>query len=404
MEKKRRSTPWLMITGLAILGVAGLWYVRRPAPPIDVDAVKVEKGEVRELVTSSASGEVKAARRVTVRSEIAGTVSVVKKARGDRVKAGELVVAFTSDELDARLSQADANVEAARVAVGIAEERRGVAARALERAKKLRASDAISDVELDRADTEASALGRAIDQAKAALKQAEAARTLAHVAKKRASVTAPFDGVLQDVVAEVGVMLAPAQPLFDLIDDSSVRIEVPIDESDIARVTVGQKVFLRSEGQPGRVLGGVVSFIPPAVGKGELGAVDVAASALTQKDRSMRIHVAPDEPAVFRVGASVNAELLVSSRTDVLFVPSHVVLGRGVERSVYRIEDGVVKKVPFVPGLTSWERTEVRSGLALGDVVVSSLGAKGLEPGVRVKLSDGTGVPKDRVSVEAPPR
>jgi HlyD family secretion protein len=294
--------------------------------------------------------------------------------------------------------QADANVEAARVAVGAAEERQGVAARALARAKKLRASDAISDVELDRAETEASALSRGVEQAKAALKQAEAARTLAQVSKRRASVTAPFDGVLQDVVAEVGVMLAPAQPLFDLIDDSSVRIELPIDESDIARVSLGQKVFLRSEGQPGRVLAGAVSFIPPAVGRGELGTVDVAASALTQKDRSMRIHVAPEDPSAFRVGASVNAELLVSSRPDVLFVPSHVVLGRGVERSVYRVEKGVVAKVSFEPGLTSWERTEVRSGLALGDVIVSSLGVKGLEAGVRVKLSDGTGGPKDEAS------
>lgn len=389
---KGRTVKYVSLAILAASVAGGVWYLRRPPPPIEVELVRVERGEVREIVTSASSGEVKPARRVTVRAELAGTVSAVKKRRGERVAAGELVVTFTSDELEARLQQADANVEAARVAIGAAQTRLEVASRALDRARKLRKSDAISDVDLDRADTEVRALEQAVEQARAAERQSIAARRVAEVAKNRAVVRAPFPGVLQEVHAELGVQTAPGAPLFDLIDDSALRVDLPIDESDIARVFQDQEVTLRSESSPGNAILGRVSFIPPAVGRGDSGSA-LESAVIASKDRSLRIEVTPRDTSALRVGASVNAELLVRAQPEVLFVPSHVVLGRGVERFVYRVEGGVAKKVPFQPGLTSWERTEVKAGLALGDVLVASLNTKGLEDGSRVVPRPAPGQP-----------
>lgn len=385
-ERKRRSLPWVALLMVPVLGGGIVWYLRAREPPLAVETVRVERGEVREIVTSAAAGEVRAERRVLVRSEIAATVLSTKKRQGDRVTAGELCVTFQSDELDARLAQAQANVEAARVTVVMAETRLAHAARALDRAKRLKASDAISEVELERAETEHSALQQGVEQARAAEKQARAAMKLAEVARRRSAVHAPFAGVLQEVFAEVGVQVAPGAPLFDLLDDTSVTIDVPVDEADVSRIFVGQRVTLKSDSQPGRPIAGTVRLIPPAVGRSsERGALET--SVIAQKERLLYVEVEPDEPKELRVGASVNAEFLVSVRADVLYVPSHVVLGRGVLRSVFRVQGGRAIKAPFEAGLVSWERTEVRSGLEEGAEVIASLNVKGLEEGARVEVS-----------------
>jgi HlyD family secretion protein len=388
LERKRRILP--AATLLLVLSAVGaaIFYLRPEDAPAEVDAVRITRGEVRETVTAAASGDVKPVRRVIVRAELAGTVRELRGKKGERVAAGELIVLFSSDEIDARLDQAKANVDAARVSIKIAETRLETARRALARAKKLRASDAISEVDLDRAETDVKTLEDGLDQAKAAEKQARAAEEIARVARNHASVKAPFAGVLQDVFAEIGVQMAPGQALFDLIDDSGVRIDVPVDESDVSRIFVGQRVTLKSDSARGVPLFGAVALIPPAVGKpGEGGGIEgAAAGALASKDRSLYVVVTPDDPKMLRIGSSVGAEFLVRAREGVLFVPSNAVLGRGATRTVFRVEGGVARKAQFQAGLTSWERTEIVSGLSEKEVVLATLNVRDLDDGVQVRV------------------
>jgi HlyD family secretion protein len=376
---------------MLVLAGGGLAYVLRPDPPLEVETVGLELGVVREVVPSAASGEVVPARRVTVRAEMGGTVEEVLKRPGDRLLQGDLVVLFGSAELDARVAQARANVDAALVTVQIAKTRFDAVAKSHDRATKLAARGAISPVDLERSETERLAADQAVAQARAAEKQARAALDLARVAQERTKVTAPFPGVLQDVFAELGTQATPGAALFDLIDDASVRVRVPVDEADIGRIFMGQTVFLRTGANRDTELRGKVVQIPPAVGRS---AAAPMVSPIQERERAFYIDVEPEDRARFFVGASVSAEFLVSERDQVLFVPTHLVVGTGMERSVFRVENGKAKKAVFKPGLTSWDRTEVVSGLSKGDQIVSSLNKRGLEDGVRVstitKVDDAT--------------
>ena len=369
-----------MLFALVLAG-GGLFYAFRPDPPLEVETLNLVRGAVREVVPSAASGEVLPARRVTVRAEMGGTVELVAKHPGDRVAAGDLVLSFASQELDARVTQARANLDAALVTVQIAKTRFDAVAKAHERATKLAARGAIAQMELEKSDTEKLAADQSVSQARAAEKQARAALDLARVAQERAKVTAPFAGVLQDVLAELGVQATPGAPLFDLIDDASVRVRVPVDESDISRISMGQTVFLRTGANRDTEYRGKVVQIPPAVGRS---ASSPMANPMQERERAFYIDVEPEDRTRFFVGASVSAEFLVSERDDVLFVPTHLVIGTGLERSVFRVEKGRAHKVAFKPGLTSWDRTEVVSGLDKGDQIISNLNKRGLEDGVRV--------------------
>lgn len=385
---KRRSFTWPTILFTVVAAGVSLFLFTRPEPPIQVDVVRVERGEVRELVPAAAAGVVKAERRVTVRAELAGTVAAVEKRAGARVEAGAVIVRFSSDELDARLAQARANTEAGQVLVDMALDRQAVADKALERSKKLKERGAISGTDLERVEAEARAAKLNVDKAKSAVTQARAAEKLARVLLNRATVTAPFAGVLQDVTAELGVQVAPGAALFDLIDDQRVVVEVPVDEADIPKISVGQAVLIRVSGRRDDPIAGKVDFIPPALGRSS--AAPSLEASLSARDRALYVHVAPDDASGLRVGGAVDAEFLVRRRDDVPWVPTQVVMGRGMTRAVYRVQDGRARRVTFEPGLTSWERTEVVSGLEVGDVIVSSLDDKRLEDRARVTHDTAT--------------
>lgn len=403
-DRKRRGR-WIWILVLLVLGALSAALLLRPKPPLEVETVRVTRGEVRELIASAAAGEVRPARRVTVRAEIPGTVVEVKRRRGERVERKEALVVFDAGELQAREAQARANLQAAEVALAAARTRIGTAERAEKRAQTLAKGGAISDAELDRVVTELAASRHALEQAAAARRQAQAALDLARISKERAVVEAPYAGVLQDVFAEVGVQVAPGAPLFDLIDDREIYVDLPVDEADAPRVHVGQTVVLSVDASRGSTLTGKVRFVPLAVGRSsQATGFDPAAQAV-KRDRFLYVEVVPDRPEALRIGATVNAELLISAKEDVPFVPTHVVIGRGVERQVYVVKNGRAVLVPFRAGVTSWERTEVLSGLEVGTEVVSSLNAKGLADGVRIVVrgsEPAAGAPAPRVSAKGP--
>jgi HlyD family secretion protein len=380
-----RKSGWRRWVALAIVAAgAGVvaYRVTRPKAPIHVETVRVARGQVREMIPSASAGTVEPARRVIVRAEIAGTVAEVRAHRGVRLAESAVVIVFRADELDARTAQAQANIDAAQVSISIAKERHTSAKSALDRAQKLAKGGAISSAELERAESEAAAFALGVDQAAAAEKQAQAALRLAKVSRDRAIVRAPFAGVLHDVAVEVGVQAVPGAALFDLIDDSSVHLVIPVDESDAAKISLGQSVEITTDARRDETIGGVVTFIPPAVGRASFDAQAIAVAG--KKERSVYVEVKADDPSKLRVGASVNAEFLVRAKDDVLFVPSRAVIGRGVKREVYLVRDGKAKKVQFQAGLTSWDRTEIVSGLSASDEVVATLAAEKLEDGAPV--------------------
>lgn len=376
-----RAGGWLLAF-VAALGLVGAYLRSRNKPPMEVQVERVGRGRVRELIAASASGRVEPAQRVTLRAEVAASVLEVKSPRGGRVEKGALLVLFLSDELEARVSQAQANLDAAKVSIKMAASRQSSARRAKERAEKLRQGGAISDAELERAVAELDAADLALAQSEAASKQALAALKLAQVTAERARVLAPFAGIVQDVFVDPGVQVAPGAPLLDLIDDSSVFVEAPIDEADIGRIAVGQVALLSTHAGREEAATGKVRFIPPAVGRSDAGgSARIVASGGT--DRSVYIEVLPDDPGRLRIGSSVNVEILVREKPDTLYVSSQAVMGRGVRREVFVLTAGRVERKSFEAGLTSWERTEVLSGLREGEEVVSRLDTPDLEAGQR---------------------
>ncbi len=364
-----RLPRWVLVVLLvaAAVAAAAMW----PKPPISVKWATVERGQVEDVVTSAASGEIKSAHETEVRSELAGTVVAVKAQRGDRVAAGKVIVALDAAELDGRIAQARAQVAAAQAALAQAQAQEASAKPIAARVLRLSKEGAATRDALDRATSEAMAADAAVEAARAQIAEAQASLHLAEIARRKADIAAPFAGVLQQVYPEVGASLVPGAPVFDLLDDAAARVETTIDEADAARIRVGQPVEMTLDAYPGVRFHGTVSLIAPAV----------APDPRLGTTRSLPIWVSlPPDPRL-RIVMSCTVEIIVSRKTGVLWVPSQVVIGRGAERSVYRFDAGVLHKVVVDVGLSNWERTEILAGLHEGDRVVTSLDSPGLKDG-----------------------
>lgn len=377
---RRPQRPRWLVRSLgivAVIVVISLLGVRLMASsPLVVESAVVERAAVRDELSASTAGEVIPSRRATIRASVAARVKAVQRRRGDRVRAGDVLAVLDASELDARVRQAVAGAEVARAQLRLAEER----AQALGRAATTLRDLAQRGAETAKAAEDATAQAReavaAADVARAQLAQSQSALEVARVDRARADLTAPFAGLVADVSLQPGDLVQNGQSAFELVDDSTVYVSATLDESDIHRVKVGQVATLRLDGLPDRVVPGVVAWMDAAVRRDAKG----------QRTLRIEVDVRPTSPAEYslRPGMSANVDVHVAERQGVLSLPTQVIVGRGVKRSVYRIEDGIARERPVEIGMASWDRTEITSGLAEGDKVVASLDVQGLADGMPV--------------------
>jgi HlyD family secretion protein len=376
-QRRRKIIGWLVVLGILAGGFAFLPRALKKKP-LSVKSVKVERGLVRDVVASSTAGEVVPAKKAVVRAELGARVIAVKHERGDRVKRGEPIVLLDAADLEARVAQAQATVAANHAQVAQAQARVAAVRRMAERAKNLAARGA-GTAQLSE-DTEAQ-LKEAEEAAKAAdglRAQASAALRVANVTRQKARIDAPFDGVLVEMKLDPGEELSPGAPVFEIMDDSKLYVEAAVDEADVSRVRAGQPASLKLDALGGKNIDAVVSRLGPAVRKDLKGA------------RTLPIDVdVKDPPAAMsmglRSGMSADVEIIVAEKPDVPSLPTNVIIGRGAKRNVYKIVDGFAKLTPIEVGLSNWDRTEILSGVAVGDEVVANLNMKELGDGVPVK-------------------
>ena len=148
------------------------------------------------------------------------------------------------------------------------------------------------------------------DRTKSDLDAADAAVRRARSQRDYMALTAPENGLIIKRDGERGQFIPAGQAVFVLSCCAPLRVSAEVDEEDIPRVHVGQKVVLRADALPGEVLDGKVKEITP---KGD----PVA--------RSYRVRIELAAPERFKVGMTVDANLIVAERQDALLVPATAV-------------------------------------------------------------------------------
>lgn len=368
-----------------VLLAIGTVVALRPRAVVRVRAARVTMDAVRDVVSSASAGEVIPERQATVRAETAGRVLMVAAGRGAPVQQGQLVVQIDPSDLGARIQQAQAAVRVAEAQQAQATARLS-ALRTQARRAQLLATAGAGTVSLSDDARNAVAEGEsALSAATAQRNQAVAALQVVAVQRARCELAAPFAGLLTEVPIQVGDSVAPMAVLFQLTDASRLHVDATVDEADAARMRVGQVAELRLDALPGRQIQGRVARVDPIIKRDLKGARTLTVEVEV-------LHLEEARAAGLLPGMSANTDIVVAQKRQVLSVPSNVIIGRGVSRSVYLLEPQGrggryrARKVPVGVGISNWERTEVTSGLTEAALVVASLNEKGLDDGALVEL------------------
>ena len=101
----------------------------------------------------------------------------------------------------------------------------------------------------------------AIDQARARLKQSQEAVAMAETRLGYATLLSPLGGVVLSENVEAGEYVAPGTPIVTVGDLENVWLRAYINETDLGRVKIGQKVRVTTDTYPGKAYEGQISFI-----------------------------------------------------------------------------------------------------------------------------------------------
>jgi len=331
--------------------------------PLSPDAVE-RAGVVVEPVASGTSAteirlpgvvEPNAYRQVVVTPLVAGRLTKVVPALGDRVRRGQTLAEIYSPAL----SEAQTRYVSTQAMLDAHD-------RELQRTQKLVEIGAASRQELERIHAEHAAQTAAVRSARSQLELlGVSASALDNMASGRSvsavtNVPAPIDGVVTERGANVGLNVDPATKLFTVVDLSTVWVVADLYERDLSRIRVGSEAAITTSARPDVTLRGRVSYIDPQV------SVDTRTAKLRTEvpnpGGELRLGMYADVVMAGGAGTSMpkirrNAVQNVGNRT-VVYLANPKEAGKFIEREV-RL------------GQTSGEQVDVVSGVQPGDIVVT---------------------------------
>jgi RND family efflux transporter MFP subunit len=316
----RNKWTWIIIAAVLAAAGAVLWWYEGP---VSVTVVSPTRGPAVEAIY--ATGTVEPSVMLPIAPRVPGSLVELNVDEGSKVKKGQVLARLDDADLSSTVEELSARAH--------------YAGEQYQRTEDLVRRGFLTASERDRTRSER-------DAAEAALKRARTQRGFM-------ALTAPADGAIIRRDGEIGQFIPAGQAVFVLSCCAPLRVTAEVDEEDIARVRVGQKVMLRADAVPGETLDGEVSDVTP---KGD----PIA--------RSYRVRIRLADPDKLKVGMTVDANLIVAERQNALLLPVTAIQNA----AVWVVADGKLHRQTVRTGVSGAARSEILDGLAADARVVDS--------------------------------
>ena len=361
---RQRRLDFLLVlaAGAAIAGCKGADTSKAATPPaamlVGPENIAIVKAE--QIRSGPAiSGTLQPEQQANVRAEVGGTVLQTYAEQGQRVSKGQVLARID----DAALRETELS---ARAAVTTAQNTVDLNKRQLERSEALLKAGAIAERDLELVRNQYSAAEAQLANARAQLANAEKQLS-------KATIAAPFTGIVSARQVSAGDVVQPGGALYTIVSPASMRLEASVPADQLSAVRIGAPVDFTVSGYPGREFTGHITNINP-----------VADPAT----RQVRIIVSlPNTNGVLVGGLFADGQVASEVRTAPV-VPLAAVDERGLKPFVMRIKNGVVDKAEVELGIrdAATETVEVRSGVQPGDTILLGA-ARGISEKTPVRVS-----------------
>ena len=252
MKRSMYTLLIIVITGVVLAGCGdkikpGAHEVKRE----QVAGIKSEilkPSEVEEYFETT--GTVRAKTSSVIASRVMGTVTSVRVKEGERVTAGQFLLAIDDSDVAQRVKAAEKGLEGAK-------QQQFLSDITYQRYKKLYDEKALTGQELDQIETRKKVADIEYERAKAILAEAR-------VYQGFTRITSPVSGVVTEKKIDSGSMAVPGMALLTVEDNSAFRVEINADETLVGRLKTGMTVSVFIEAL-NREFKGKVSEIVPSI-------------------------------------------------------------------------------------------------------------------------------------------
>lgn len=294
-------------------------------------------------------GDVGTDENIIIYPETSGVLQDVRVSEGDKVSRGQVLAVIDDGGLSSELARLETQAALAKTT--------------FERQSRLWEQKIGSEIQYLQAKSNYEALQNSIAQMKSQL--------------ERSIVRAPFNGVIDEMMAERGQVVSPGQvPLFRIVNLNNMYVEADVPENYLDRIQEGSEVIVDIE----------------SIGKEFEGEVDLVSNTIDPSNRTFRIQVSvPNEEGLVKPNQIASLKINDYTREEAIIVPENAVQQNAEGESIVFIlekeneETGTAKKVVVETGLISDDNIEITEGLEPGQILIVQ-GSRGLRDGQQVNF------------------
>lgn len=203
--------------------------------------------------------------------------------------------------------------------------------------------------------------------------QLTAAQSRLTVSEKRlndATVKSPMAGKINMRYVEPGSLIAPNAPLFDIVDDSHLKVTCNVSESKMRMLQKGQEVVLTG-GMPEKSFTGHISFI----------------GIKTDRGLNYPVEIVLDKSDDLQIGMYLKAHFSEDGQHSGILVPRKAVVGSAKAANVYVVRDGIAHQQEVSLGDMVGDQVEILAGIAAGDEIITA-GIMNVADGTKVTVTE----------------
>lgn len=328
----------LTVVILAIFIIAVGWPTTKKVtarPEQSYETAKVQKEDLTDIV--SASGTIEAENQVDLKFQTSGLLTWVGVKEGDQVKKWQAIASLDKRELEKNLLKTLRDYSSER--------------NDFEESSQVTYKDEILT----------NTVRRILEKNQFDLDKAVADVEIKDLAIKFSTLSSPIAGIVTHIDTPVaGVNITPATAVFTIANPDKMKFVANVDEADIGKVKVGQKITLILDAYSEQEI------------EGEVGQVAFASVATKGGGTAypIDIYLPENKDLQFKVGMNGDLDIIISGVKDILTIPSETITEKDGKKFVQVVKGRQIKEVEVETGLTTDIKTQITQGLSEGETII----------------------------------